>query len=104
MKPKLKIGDWVSICSTGGFYSSYHEMALKMNLEHWKTGVYPDESLKYQVIDIRHHEYRHSGWVIAIQSLPTGLSQYLFSPESLKKIKNPYINDFLLKDEDFELL
>ena len=37
-KNKLKIGDKVKVIDTGNFYTTYHDMAEKMDLQHWVIG------------------------------------------------------------------
>ena len=81
---KLKIGDKVKVIDTGNFYTTYHDMAEKMDLEHWVKGKTLPEGTFATVIAMEDHCTFEDDTVIGIKT--SNNDQFMIGSRGLELI------------------
>ena len=81
---KLKIGDKVKVIDTGNFYTTYHDMAEKMDLKHWVIGKTLPIGTFATVIAMEDHCTFEDDTVIGIKT--SNNDQFMIGSKGLKLI------------------
>jgi hypothetical protein len=85
-KTKLDIGDTVKIRDAGLTYSSYEEMAKKMEAKYWIRGCADDGMVGVIVATAKHDNGYNNLYLVRVKDFPGHLRDFIIGEDGLEVV------------------